>query len=286
VYVARGELDKAVADFTEALRWQPPDAPRQAHLYLSRSDALMRAQREAEAAADLQKVLELTPKDPLPFNNLAQLYANGTTALRDAKKALALARRGLQVAPGHWYCRNTLGVAHYRLGEYTEAVVALERSLRESKGERAAFQLYFLAMCYARLGDAAKAHECYEQAARWEPEHPERLPPNWRERLKGMAAEADTVLAEKVSRWPKVTTERRKRQFLRAHEVGGRPSVGVRPAASFTLTPRSAWPLRVSPSSAASCRAPLPGTAPSGNGRMRRCVSARWRIGRCQARSP
>jgi serine/threonine protein kinase/WD40 repeat protein/Flp pilus assembly protein TadD len=197
VYAARGELDKAVADFTEALRWQPPDAPRQAHLYLSRSDALMRSRREAEAAADLHKVLELTPKDPLPFNNLAYLYVNGPPELRDPKKALALARQGLRVAPGHWYCRNTLGVAHYRLGQYEPAVVALERSLRESQGERAAFQLYFLAMCYARLDDTAKAQECYDQAARWEPEHPDRLPPNWRERLKAIAAEADAVFAEK-----------------------------------------------------------------------------------------
>jgi tetratricopeptide (TPR) repeat protein len=197
VYAARGELDRAIADFTEALRWQPPDAQRRAHLYLSRSDSLMRAHREAEAAADLHKVVELDPKNPLPFNNLGQIFVNGPAALRDPAKALALARQGLQVAPGHWYCRNTVGVAHYRLGHYAEAVVALERSLRESQGERAAFQLYFLAMSYARLGDAVKAHECYDQAVRWEPEQPERLPPDWRQRLRAIAAEADAVLAEK-----------------------------------------------------------------------------------------
>ena len=180
VHTARSEYKAAVEDFTAALRWQPRDAKRRARLYLTRSFSLMQLHRDADAAADLQQAVQLDPSQPTAFNNLAQIYVNGVATLRDPRKALVLAERGLQVAPGDWYCRNSLGVAHYRLGHYEQAIVALERCLRDSKDERAAFQLYFLAMCYARLGDVLNARDCYDKAARWMPERLDQLPPNWR----------------------------------------------------------------------------------------------------------
>jgi WD40 repeat protein/Tfp pilus assembly protein PilF len=195
VYLELGQPDKAIEDFTQALRWQPPSPKEQALLHISRANTYLHIHKDAEAAADLQKALDLDPH-PTAFNNLAQIYVNGPTKLRDPAKALAIAGRGLHVAPDDWHCRNTLGVAHYRLGQYDQAVVALERSLRESNGERAAFQLYFLAMCHARLGDAARAKECYDEAVRWNPEAPEKLPPNWGERIRTIRAEAEAVLAE------------------------------------------------------------------------------------------
>ncbi len=198
LYEALGQFDRAIDNFSAALRWQPTDPARQAHLYLSRADCLARVRREADAATDLNKVLELEPRNPRIYNNLAQLYVNGPASLRNPTKALALAQAGLALAPDHSYCRNSLGVAQYRLGHYERAVVALERSLRDSKGERAPFQLYFLAMCYSRLKDRAKAQECYNQAAAWSPEKPDHLPPNWQERLRTIRAEADEVLKTSV----------------------------------------------------------------------------------------
>jgi tetratricopeptide (TPR) repeat protein len=151
--------------------------------------------KDAEAARDYQKSLELDP-NPKTCNNLAQVYVNGPAKLRDPAKALAIAAKGIELSPSDWYCRNTLGVAHYRLGHYDQAVVALERSLRESKGKRAAYQLYFLAMCHARLGDAAKAKECFDEAVEWVPVKPDQVPLNWAERVKDMRNEAEAVLAE------------------------------------------------------------------------------------------
>jgi RNA polymerase sigma-70 factor (subfamily 1) len=199
VYEALGQFDKAVADYTEALRWHPVDRPRQAHLYFSRANALGQLHRDADAVADFNKALELEPNNPQLLNNLAQVYLNGPAELRNPAKALSLAGRGLALAPSDPYCRNSVGIAHYRLGQYEAAIVALERSLRESKGERAAFQLYFLAMCYRRLGDLAKARECYDEAVRWEPERAERLPPNWMERLREIRQEADGLMKGKTA---------------------------------------------------------------------------------------
>jgi len=198
VHEALGEHQKAIDDFSDALRWQMVGRKRQAHLYEARAMNYRILGRETDAAADLGKALGLDPHNPVLCNNLGQIYVNGPMELRAPGKALALAETALRLAPDNWICRNTLGVAHYRLGHFEQAVVALERSLRESKNERAAFQLYFLAMCYSRLGDVAQGRECYDQALNWVPEHPERLPPDWRERLQRIRAEADSVLRGKV----------------------------------------------------------------------------------------
>jgi tetratricopeptide (TPR) repeat protein len=67
---------------------------------------------------------------------------------------------------------NTLGVAHYRLGKWQLAVEALQRSI-EVKRQAGVYDLYFLAMSYAKLGDRDKARACYDQAdARWKSRRP------------------------------------------------------------------------------------------------------------------
>jgi tetratricopeptide (TPR) repeat protein len=195
IYSTLGQFNKAIEDYAEALRWQPPSPKQQAAIYVNRANCYMRLDKEAEEARDLQKSVELYP-NPTACNNLAQIYANGPARLRDPAKALVIAGKGLQVKSNDVYCRNSIGVAHYRLGHYDQAVVALERSLRDSQGDRGAFQLYFLAMCHARLGDAARAKACYDEAVQWYPEKLDNLPWNWAERLKAMRSEAAAVLTE------------------------------------------------------------------------------------------
>jgi tetratricopeptide (TPR) repeat protein len=195
VHFSLGQFDKSIQDFTEALRWQPPNPKQQEHLYFSRADSFVHNHQFASAAADLEKAVVLYPQ-PAAFNNLAHIYLDGPTELRDPAKALALATRGLQLAPDSWFCRNTLGVAHYQLGHYEQAVLALERSIRENKGEKTAMVLYYLAICYARLGDATRAKECYDEAGQLTPENPGNLPLDGGKRLKTLRAEAEAVLAE------------------------------------------------------------------------------------------
>ncbi|MGH7172369.1 MAG: tetratricopeptide repeat protein, partial [Gemmataceae bacterium] len=92
---------------------------------------------------------------------------------------------------------NTLGVALYRVGQFANAVPVLERSLREGKGQADAFDLFFLAICHHRLGDAAKAKSYRERAGRWFQLHKNRLTvPGWVEELNAFQSEADAVLAQ------------------------------------------------------------------------------------------
>jgi TolA-binding protein len=85
-------------------------------------------------------------------------------------------------------------VVHYRLGQYKEAVATFGRGVQNNKGQETASDLYFLAMCYQRLGESAKAKGCYDQAVRWQEQA--KLAPDQEEELHDFRAEADTVLGK------------------------------------------------------------------------------------------
>ena len=91
---------------------------------------------------------------------------------------------------------NTLGVALYYTGYFADAIPCLERSLREQAGQTEAFDLFFLAMCHHRLGDAAKAKECYQRGKQWLQDHKGKISANWVEELTAFQAESESVLAQ------------------------------------------------------------------------------------------
>jgi tetratricopeptide (TPR) repeat protein len=93
--------------------------------------------------------------------------AMGRAASPRATRALALARRAVELGPQQGIFLNTLGVAEYRAGMYDQAIETLTRSLAVSGGQNGAFDLYFLAMAHHWLGQHAEARSCYERAERW-----------------------------------------------------------------------------------------------------------------------
>jgi serine/threonine protein kinase/WD40 repeat protein/Tfp pilus assembly protein PilF len=171
---------------------------------LARATAWSRLGDHARASDDYNQALLLLPSekwDPvnvevaaLEFNHWAWLWARYPPKSDEGPKALALARKAVSLQPGQWLYRNTLGVVYYRLGDYPNALVNLERSLHDSAGKAAAFDLFFLAMCHQRTGDAAKARDCYDRAQRWVAEHRTTLAPAWAEELKEIRREAAAVL--------------------------------------------------------------------------------------------
>jgi uncharacterized protein HemY len=91
---------------------------------------------------------------------------------------------------------NSLGVALYYTDQYAEAIPILERSLRGQREPATAFDLFFLAMCHHRLGDAAKAKDCHERGKQSFQKHKGRFPAGWLEELTAFQAEAESVLAQ------------------------------------------------------------------------------------------
>src|SRR5262249_50270345 len=77
--------------------------------------------------------------------------------------ALRLAHKAVELEPHNYSYQNTLGVTHYRLGQYDEAARRLEANLPRNR-DHAAFDLYFLAMSYHHLGQPVRARAFFATA--------------------------------------------------------------------------------------------------------------------------
>jgi uncharacterized protein HemY len=132
--------------------------------------------------------------DPEQFNNLAWHFASRPGRPDQPAALVLVAQKAVELAPEFALYRNTLGVVYYRVERYHEATLQLERSLRENQDKTGAFDLYFLAMCHHRLGHAARARECYDQAVRRTENRQGKLPPSWAADLKSFRAEAAALL--------------------------------------------------------------------------------------------
>jgi serine/threonine protein kinase/tetratricopeptide (TPR) repeat protein len=147
-----GCAEAALADPT--LRWEEREALIGA--YTKHLPGLLeRIRTHGGGARDLQ-------------NDLACLLATfPDPRLRNPARAVDVAERVVR-GDGKTECTNpdywrTLGVARYRNGDWQRAVVALERSMRLTRGSDTTAAL-FLAMAHWQLGERSKARESYEAA--------------------------------------------------------------------------------------------------------------------------
>jgi WD40 repeat protein len=158
---------------------------------------LAREEKARLAIAHYRQRLNANSNDPAACNNLAWLYLTGPEALRDVKAALPLAEKAVQLMPGKVSYANTLGVAYYLTGRYREAVDILRSNLTREEDRYLAFDLYFLAMGYHKLGENARARDFYEWAVRW-PRSDKRLTPEQIEELDMLRAEANKLLGIEI----------------------------------------------------------------------------------------
>jgi tetratricopeptide (TPR) repeat protein len=104
------------------------------------------------------------PDTPTSMNDVAWLLITAPDRkLQDPGKALELAKKTVELAPGNGDYRNTLGAAYYRAGDWKSAVAALTKSMDLRKGGDAT-DWFFLAMAHCRLGDKDQARTWYDRA--------------------------------------------------------------------------------------------------------------------------
>jgi tetratricopeptide (TPR) repeat protein len=114
-----------------------------------------------------QRVLGATDPETLrSMNALAWLLATAADAtLRDSARALELAKEVVGRAPQDADKWTTLGVAHYRAGQWSDAVAALEKSESLAPGKDVAANAFFLAMSHWQQGQKDRARQSYDIGA-------------------------------------------------------------------------------------------------------------------------
>jgi eukaryotic-like serine/threonine-protein kinase len=85
---------------------------------------------------------------------------------RNEKWALELSMEAVRLAPNDGDFWNTLGLAYYRVGNWKEAIVALEKAMELSQGGDPG-DWFFLAMAHWRLDNKDKARNWYDKAVAW-----------------------------------------------------------------------------------------------------------------------
>jgi tetratricopeptide (TPR) repeat protein len=125
-----------------------------------------------------------------PHNGLAWFQATyPDPKVRESGQALTHAKKAVELAPSNGAFWNTLGVAHYRAGDWKAAVEALTKSEELSPGGSLAFNASFLAMAHWQLGEKDKARDWYDRAVDWMAKN---QPQN--KELKRFRAEAEELL--------------------------------------------------------------------------------------------
>ncbi len=121
-HLGRGELDAAIAGYTEAIRADP----KLADAYASRGEALVKKGDHARAIADFDAALRLRPGSAptLSDRGVAELGRG------DVFRAIADLDAALGVAPGSAVIHYNRGIAYARLGDPAEARAEFDAALR------------------------------------------------------------------------------------------------------------------------------------------------------------
>ena len=114
-------------------------------------------------------------------------------SLRDLPHYIRLSRHTLELRPHEAAFLNTLGVALCRNGQYSDALGLLSQSLERSSGAMDGWDLFFLAICRHRLGQATQAQADLQSGVNWLEQHTE-LTPSKRAELTAFRAEAEAVI--------------------------------------------------------------------------------------------
>jgi WD40 repeat protein/Tfp pilus assembly protein PilF len=155
-----GQWEQAIIDHSQAFKL----APHRLSILVWRGLAYLRTGQEDRAAEDFRKTGALETDEA---NRLARKLATSPDPWhRELNVAIDLARQATRQAPGKATYWNTLGVAHYRAGNWKESLAALQKSMDLGKGGDS-FDWFFLATAHWQLGNKDEARKWYDRAVAW-----------------------------------------------------------------------------------------------------------------------
>lgn len=142
-------------------------SPKNPTLYVAKARVAFALDDMSMARLSLEKALDLKSNYTQALFILAQLDLE--EGLTDS--VIARAEEAIVLAPNDPAGFFQLGYLHYRLGDFSSAVQALERSIALSPGGVNANSQYFLGLSYAELGNLSEAIDQFEIIRQYNPDH-------------------------------------------------------------------------------------------------------------------
>ena len=156
---------RAESAYSRAIERLGPPEREDWTLYYARGIAYERTKRWPEAEADFLQALDLEPEQPFVLNYLGYSWVDMGLHL---DRARAMLDRAVALRPDDGFIVDSVGWAHYRLGEYGEAVDALERAVELEPGDPVIND--HLGDAYWRVGRQREARYQWQRALSLEPD--------------------------------------------------------------------------------------------------------------------
>ena len=161
-YADKGDHDRAIADYTEAIRL----APAESALYGNRGRAYLDKRDYFLALADFSEVIRLDPRDASTYNDRGAVHAGKG----DHDRAIADYDEAIRLAPTDATFYGSRGRAYAGKHDNLLAIADFSEAIRLNPRDAAAYNDRGLAL--ANAGDAEKGIADFEAAARIAPSVP------------------------------------------------------------------------------------------------------------------
>ncbi|MDE1902448.1 MAG: tetratricopeptide repeat protein [Alphaproteobacteria bacterium] len=160
-YDAKGAIDRAIADYSLAIRLQPDFGKA-----LDRRGLDYTRQAKYDSAiADFSAAVKLAPNDQTAFNARGVAYSDK----REYRRAIADFTVAIRLNPGDIQALINRGHSHVDVGDYDDAVADYGAAIRLDPNNAAAFN--YRGVAYNRSGDHDRAIADYSAAIRLRPDY-------------------------------------------------------------------------------------------------------------------
>ncbi len=123
---ARKRYDDAIGYYSRAIALLPRPEKQHWSYWYARGTSYERTKKWPLAEADLQKALQLYPDQPMALNYLGYSWIDQN---KNLKQGMTLIEKAVALKPDDGYIVDSLGWAHFKLGNFKEAARYLERAV-------------------------------------------------------------------------------------------------------------------------------------------------------------
>ena len=162
-YVKMGEFDKAIADYTRAIEYEP----QRLDSYSARATVHLRKGEPEEAVADYTRLIRLDRKNYGAFLCRGIIYRD---TLNDFDKALADFSQAIDLDPVAPVAHVNCGLAYEKRGLLEEAIAACSEAIRLAPDDCRAYRIR--ASVHSKRGQFDEAVSGYRKAIELSPECP------------------------------------------------------------------------------------------------------------------
>ena len=159
-------LDQAAQIFTEVINEDAEANTKDWRLYYARGAIREQLDMWPEGEADLLIALDLAPRQPALLNYLGYSWIDRGERL---EQSLEMIETAVALRPNAGFIVDSLGWAHYQLGDYEQAVEHLERAVELSPSD--ADLNYHLGHAYWQVGRKTEAKFQWIRVLKIDPDH-------------------------------------------------------------------------------------------------------------------